>query len=60
MDEEQAIKKAGYEIGTDISGFSVDELNETIDALNEEISRLETAAREKSDHLSAAASLFKL
>jgi len=59
MDEEEKPKHAGYQIGADISELSVDELIEIIGELKKEIARLEHAANNKSDHLSAASALFK-
>jgi uncharacterized small protein (DUF1192 family) len=58
-DENKAKRIAQYVIGQDLSELSVDEISETIEALEIEIDRLKTAQSEKSDHLSAAAALFK-
>ncbi len=61
MDDEEikAKKIAQYNIGQDLSEFSIDEVSNTIEALETEIERLKTTKTEKSNHLNAAASLFK-
>ena len=58
-DEEKAKKRADYELGQDLSDMSVDELSDMIVLMKEEITRLEAAKAQKSDHLSAAEALFK-
>ena len=58
-DEEKARKIARYVIGQDVGDLSIDEIGETISALQDEIARLTESKAEKSAHLSAAASLFK-
>ena len=60
MDEEEPKRKPAYQLGQDISLMSVDELNETIDALGEEIARLKREADAKSDSRNAAEAFFKL
>ena len=60
MDEEEPKRKPAYQLGQDISLMSVDELNETIDALGEEISRLKREVDTKSDSRNAAEAFFKL
>ena len=61
MDEEEIKAKriAQYTIGQDLSELSVDEIGEMVAALESEIERLKTTKSVKSDHLSAAAALFK-
>lgn len=58
-DEEKAKRMAKFVVGQDLSQFSVDEISDMIEALQAEIKRLETAKRDKSNHLSAASALFK-
>ncbi len=58
-EEDKAKRIAKYTIGQDLSELSIDEISETIEALETEINRLKTAKSEKSEHLSAAAALFK-
>ncbi|WP_223476023.1 DUF1192 domain-containing protein [Oricola indica] len=60
MDEEEPKRKPAYQLGQDISLMSVDELNETIDALGEEIARLKREVDTKSDSRNAAEAFFKL
>jgi len=59
MEDDEAKKPLQFQIGQDLSDFSVDELNETIVALKEEIARLEEIVGAKSSHLNAAEALFK-
>ncbi|MEM7289624.1 MAG: DUF1192 domain-containing protein [Pseudomonadota bacterium] len=59
LEEEQTKKKSQFEVGMDLSDLSVDELHEMAEILRQEISRLNLAAKEKADHLSAADALFK-
>lgn len=61
MDEEERLEKAlqNYQIGQDLSEFSVEELELKSQAMEQEIKRLKDAIVEKSNHLDAAASLFK-
>lgn len=58
-DEIRAKRIAKYTIGQDLSELSVDEISETVEALEIEINRLKTTKSEKSNHLSAAVALFK-
>jgi len=58
-DEEKAKKRAGYQLGQDLSEMSVDELSDMIILLVEEAERLTIAKNDKSQHLSAAEALFK-
>ncbi len=48
-----------YEIGADLSTLSVSELEDLIEKLETEISRIRTALSEKTLSLSAADSVFK-
>lgn len=57
--DEPRRKPTVHEIGTDLSALSVDELHERVGQLKDEIARLEAAAKAKSGHLAAAATLFK-
>ena len=60
MDEEEnTAAKSEFRLGQPLGELSVDELHQLVAELKLEIARLETAAKEKSDHLSAADSLFK-
>lgn len=61
MDEDKELAKriSQYSIGQDLSEFSVNELSETINALENEIKRLQATKTEKSNHLSAAEAFFK-
>jgi uncharacterized small protein (DUF1192 family) len=58
-DENLPKKKIVHEIGQDLSLLSVFELNERIEILNTEITRLETAAKAKSAAKGAADAFFK-
>jgi len=55
----QPRKKTIHEIGTDLSKLSVGELRERIQALHEEIARLEAAAHSKESSKNAADTFFK-
>ncbi|MEM9332919.1 MAG: DUF1192 domain-containing protein [Pseudomonadota bacterium] len=60
MDEDDKKKKSeSYVIGQDLSLLSVDELEDMIEILNQEATRLAEAKSAKSQHLSAAEALFK-
>lgn len=59
-DEDKPKRKIVHEIGQDLSLLSVFELNERIEALGEEIVRLEAAAKAKATAKGAADSFFKL
>ena len=52
-------RPANHEIGADLSTLSVSELEDLIEKLKTEISRIRTALSEKTVSLSAADSLFK-
>ena len=58
-DEDKAKRIAQYTISQDLSELSIDEISETIEALEIEIKRLKAAKSNKSEHLSAAEALFK-
>ena len=60
FDEDQPKKKTQHDIGSDLSLLSVDELNNRIEILKSEISRLEKERDAKSASKAAAASLFKI
>jgi uncharacterized small protein (DUF1192 family) len=59
--EEEPIRrpKNVHEIGSDLSLLSVGELRERINALKEEIARLEAVARSKESSKDAAGTFFK-
>lgn len=59
MDEEEPKRKPAYQVGQDISLMSVDELRETIEALGQEVARLEREVAAKSDSRNAAEAFFK-
>ncbi len=59
FDEDEVKKTPVHEIGQDLSLLSVDELNERIEILKAEITRLETEAGSKDASKSAAESFFK-
>ena len=60
MDEEARTKKQpDFQIGQSLEELSVEELHALVAELKQEIVRLEKAAKDKSDHLSAAQSLLK-
>lgn len=52
-------KKAAYEIGSDLSMLSVDELTERVEQLKAEISRIEAEITRKASGRAAAESLFR-
>lgn len=58
-DEDRAKRIASYTIGQELAELSVDEISETIQALQDEIIRLQTVKSEKTDHLSEAEALFR-
>jgi uncharacterized small protein (DUF1192 family) len=58
-DENLQKKKIVHEIGQDLSLLSVFELKERIELLNEEIARLEAAAKSKAAAKGAADAFFK-
>ena len=51
---------SGHEIGQDLSMLSIDELDERVEALEHEISRLKEAKAGKESSLAAASAFFKL
>jgi len=59
-DEIRAKRIAAYTIGQDLSDFSVEEVSETMSALEEEIKRLQQIKIEKNEHITAAAKFFKI
>jgi uncharacterized small protein (DUF1192 family) len=58
-DENLPKKKIVHEVGQDVSLLSVFELKERIEILNEEIVRLEAAAKSKAAAKGAADAFFK-
>ena len=60
MPEEEELSNpiAAYLIGQDLSLMSVDEIDETITALNDEIKRLTEERSSKETHISEAEALF--
>lgn len=52
-------KKTGFEIGSDVSSYSVEELEALVRNLNEEVSRINTAIERKKSELESAHSIFK-
>lgn len=50
--------KSRYEIGQNLEDLSIDEIDHTIDLLNQEISRLQAIRELKNKHLNAAEALF--
>lgn len=58
-DENKAKRIAQYAIGQDLSDLSIEEVSETIEALQAEIKRLQKIKIEKNEHIVAAAKLFK-
>ena len=60
QDDENPIKrKASHEIGQELSHLSIEELGERIDALKEEIARLEVARAGKQASRSSADRFFR-
>jgi uncharacterized small protein (DUF1192 family) len=51
--------KKTYELGQDLSKFSLDELRELVETLKAETARVEAAAKSKQASLSAAQAAFK-
>ena len=51
---------SGHEIGQDLSMLSIDELDERVEVLEREISRLKEARAKKESSLAAASAFFKL
>ena len=58
-DDDRPKKKVAHEIGSDLSMFSVEELNARIGLLREEIARLEADIANKQAKKAAADSFFK-
>ena len=59
MDDDVRQSETVFQIGEDLYGVSVDELNERLSVLKAEISRIELELTKKSADLSAADLLFK-
>jgi len=59
MDDDVRQTETVFQIGEDLYGVSVDELNERLGVLTTEISRIEAELAKKSADLSAADMLFK-
>ena len=59
FDDDRPQKKTAYEIGSDLSLLSVDELSARIDLLRAEIARLESEKTKKGASRSAAENLFR-
>ena len=60
MDTEDDIRKkhAGFVLGQDLSSLSVEDLDELVELLSGEISRIKESRGAKSEHISAAEALF--
>jgi len=59
MDDDVRQSETMFQIGEDLYGVSVDELNDRLGVLKAEISRIELELAKKSADLSAADMLFK-
>jgi uncharacterized small protein (DUF1192 family) len=59
LDDLEPKKKKSYELGQDLSKFSVGELGELVGTLKEEIARVEAARASKQSSRSAADAAFK-
>ena len=61
FDENEPLKKSKNEIvlGCELSTFSLEDIDERIEALREEIERLKAERERKSSSLSAAEAFFK-
>ncbi len=59
-DEKRAKRIAQYAIGQDLSNLSIEEVGETIEALETEIKRLKQIKIEKNESITAAAKFFKI
>lgn len=59
-DEKKAKRIAQYAIGQDLSDLSIEEVGETIEALETEIKRLKQIKIEKNESIAAAAKFFKI
>lgn len=59
MDDLEPRKKEGFQIGSDLSKLSIDELKGLASELTSEIARIEDEVRAKESSRSAADSVFK-
>lgn len=59
LEELEPRKRKDFEIGGDLSGFSVEELQELVATLRGEIARIEEELAEKQSSREAADSIFK-
>lgn len=59
-DEKKAKRIAQYAIGQDLSDLSIEEVGDTIEALETEIKRLKQIKIEKNESIAAAAKFFKI
>ena len=59
-DEIKAKRIEQYTIGQELSDLSIEEVSETIEALESEIKRLKQIKIEKNEHIAAAAKFFKI
>jgi len=59
MDDDVRQSETMFQIGEDLYGISVDELNDRLGVLKAEVSRIELELTKKSAELSAADLLFK-
>ncbi|APO76194.1 hypothetical protein AM571_CH03402 [Rhizobium etli 8C-3] len=59
IDDDLPKKKAAYEIGTDLSMLSLDELKERVEQLKAEIARIEAEVARKASGRAAAEGLFR-
>lgn len=59
LEELEPRKRKDFEIGGDLSGFSVEELKELVAVLQNEIARIEAELAEKQSSRDAADSIFK-
>ncbi len=59
IEENEPRKRPTFEIGMDLSNYSVDELSELTTSLQEEIVRISQILEQKKNSLDAANSIFK-
>ncbi|PKA41655.1 DUF1192 domain-containing protein [Rhizobium sullae] len=59
IDDDRPQKKVAYEIGSDLSMLSEDELKERVEVLKAEIARIEAEVTRKASGRAAAESLFR-
>lgn len=59
FEEEEPKKKAGRELGTDLSGLSIEDLEEYVEDLKAEIDRVNETIESKRAVQGEAAALFK-